>query len=663
MCGIAGLFRPGGGDPRNLTNSVGLMTAALFRRGPDADGIWTDHDGGIALGHRRLSILDLSDAGAQPMRTECGRFALTFNGEIYNHLVIRSELELAGAAPDWRGHSDTETLLYAIRYWGVQDTLARLHGMFAFAVWDARDRTLTLCRDRFGEKPLFYGWIGGDLAFASELKAFYAHPRWCGSIDRNALTAFMRYSYVPAPWSIWDGVRKLPPGCFVSFQGPAKTDDLPKPQTYWSMRQNVITRRYDRLLDPRMATDELERLLSQAVTRQSLSDVPLGAFLSGGIDSSAVVALMQKQSAQRIKTFSIGFAETAFNEADHARAVARHLATDHTEMIVSPTDARDIIPKLAQIYDEPFADSSQIPTHLVAMLARRSVTVALSGDGGDELFGGYNRHVWGARLHRRFDALPASVRGTLAATLRLIAPEPANTFGHLMGRFVPKRFRILRVGDQMEKIGRILNARSFDEMYRLLSSIDDEPQRTVLYGSEPPSWFNEQMEGVDGTIDLLDRMTLSDSLSYLTDDILQKVDRAAMSVSLETRIPFLDKDVVEFSCRVPPDMKVKGGQGKWLVRQVLDRHVPRHLIDRPKTGFGIPRDDWIRGSLKDWACDLLAPERLGRQGWFDTKRVGQMWNEHQSSTHNHGSFLWNVLMAQAWADRWQDSKTPEAAIS
>lgn len=663
MCGIAGLLRSGGSNSGDLSNCVRLMTATLFKRGPDADGLWADNDGGIALGHRRLSILELSDAGAQPMRSECGRFTLTFNGEVYNHLVIRSELELAGAAPNWRGHSDTETLLYAIRHWGVRETLQRLNGMFAFAIWDARDRALTLCRDRFGEKPLFYGWIGDDLAFASELKAFYAHPRWRGSISRDALTAFMRYSYVPTPWSIWESVRKLTPGSFVSFQGTARTGDLPEPEAYWSMRQNVISGRGNRLLDPGEATDELERLLSQAVTRQSLSDVPLGAFLSGGIDSSTIVALMQKQSIQRIKTFSMGFAETAFNEADHARGVARHLATDHTEMIVSPADARDVIPSLAQIYDEPFADSSQIPSHLVAVLARRSVTVALSGDGGDELFGGYNRHVWGGRLHQRFGALSIPARKMLAVALRLIAPEPANALGHLAGKFVPQSFRILRVGDQIEKIGRILNARSFDDMYRLLSSIDDEPQQTVLQGNESSSWFSEQMAGIDGPIDPLDRMTLSDSLSYLTDDILQKVDRAAMSVSLETRIPFLDKDVVELSCRIPPDMKVKSGQGKWLVRQVLDRHVPRRLIDRPKTGFGIPRDDWIRGPLKDWAADLLAPERLGRQGWFNVKRVGHIWAEHQRGTRNHGSFLWNVLMAQAWADRWQESKTPEAAIS
>jgi asparagine synthase (glutamine-hydrolysing) len=652
MCGIAGLFRSGGSHSRDLLNCTNLMTAALFKRGPDADGVWADNDSGIALGHRRLSILDLSDAGAQPMRSECGRFTLTFNGEIYNHLAVRSELELANAAPIWRGHSDTETLLYAIRHWGVQRTLPLLNGMFSFAIWDARDRTLTLCRDRFGEKPLFYGWIGSDLVFASELKAFYAHPRWHGSINRNALAAFMRYSYVPAPWSIWDDVRKLPSGSFISFSTAVTIGAFPEPQAYWSMRQTVMSGRDNRLQDSGAAMQELERLLSRAVARQSISDVPLGAFLSGGIDSSTIVALMQNQSTRRIKTFSIGFAETAFNEADHARGVARHLATDHTEMVVSPEDARDVIPNLAKIYDEPFADSSQIPSHLVAMLARRSVTVALSGDGGDELFGGYNRHVWGARLHRRFDTLPVRAKDLLAAILRLIAPEPANTLGHFAGRFVPQRFRILRIGNQMEKIGRILGARTFDEMYRLLSAIDNEPELVILKGKESPSWFSEQMVGIAGPIDPLDRMTLADSLSYLTDDILQKVDRAAMSVSLETRVPFLDKDLVEFSTRVPPSMKIRDGRGKWLVRQVLYKHVPAALIDRPKTGFSIPLDEWLRGPLKSWAGDLLAPERLRRQGLFNAERVQLVLGQHMNGRRNHGYWLWNVLMVQAWHDEW-----------
>jgi asparagine synthase (glutamine-hydrolysing) len=534
--------------------------------------------------------------------------------------------------------------------------LQRLNGMFAFAIWDARDRSLSLCRDRFGEKPLFYGWIGGDFVFASELKAFAAHPNWKGSVDRRALTAFMRYGYVPAPWTIWDGVRKLVSASYLAMPDHVHPGALPQPESYWSMRQQVVAGQHDRVTDPAAAVNELERLLSKAVVRQSLSDVPLGAFLSGGIDSSTVVALMQKQSGQPVKTFSIGFAEADFNEAVHARGVARHLGTDHTELIVAPSDARDVIPKLAQIYDEPFGDSSQIPTRLVAALARGSVTVALSGDAGDELFGGYNRHVWGARLQARFGLLPAAARSALAAVIALMTPEPANTIGRLAGRVLPPRYRIARAGDQIAKVGRIIGARSFDEMYRLLSSTDDQPSRAVVGGSEPESWFNGQIAGADPSLDPLDRMTLSDALSYLTDDILQKVDRAAMSVGLETRVPFLDRDVVEFSCRVPPDMKVRNGQGKWLVRQVLDRHVPAHLVDRPKTGFGIPLDDWLRGPLKPWVSDLLASDRLSRQGWFDADRVSRVWAEHQDGRRNHGSWLWNVLMVQAWSDQWCTSQ-------
>ena len=651
MCGIAGMLRRGG-ERGPINVDVTRMTVALAHRGPDASDIWTNEDAGVCFGHRRLSILDLSAAGAQPMHSDCGRFTVTFNGEIYNHLTIRSELEAAGAAPNWRGHSDTETLLYAVRLWGIKEALQRLNGMFAFAIWDARDRVLTLCRDRFGEKPLFYTWIGREFVFASELKAFAAHPNWNKSIDRRALTAFMRYSYVPAPWTIWDGVRKLIAGSMLSIPESVGPGELPQPEMYWSMRRQVFAGSDNRMTDPVAATNELERLLSQAVVRQSLSDVPLGAFLSGGIDSSTIVALMQRNSAQPIRTFSIGFAEADFNEAVHARGVARHLGTDHTELIVAPSDARDVIPMLAQIYDEPFGDSSQIPTRLVAALARRSVTVALSGDAGDELFGGYNRHVWGARLLARFGRLPALARSGLAAAIRLLGPEPANTIGRLAGRALPQRYQLLRAGDQMAKVGRIVDARSFDEMYRLLSSIDDDPSRTVIGSSEPGSWFTEQIAEIDPSLDPLDRITLSDALSYLTDDILQKVDRAAMSVSLETRVPFLDRDVVEFSCRVSPDLKVRNGEGKWLVRQVLGRHVPARLVDRPKTGFGIPLDDWLRGPLKPWASDLLAPDRLNRQGWFDTARVGRIWAEHQGGRRNHGSWLWNVLMAQAWSDQW-----------
>jgi asparagine synthase (glutamine-hydrolysing) len=640
------------------------MTDALAHRGPDASGIWTQAAAGVCLGHRRLSILDLSEAGAQPMRGDCGRFAVTFNGEIYNHLELRAELEAAGAAPLWRGHSDTETVLAAVRQWGLADALRRMSGMFAFALWDERERRLSLCRDRFGEKPLYYGWSGGDLLFASELKAFATHPAWSPSLDRAALTSFMRYAYVPAPASIWSGVRKLPPASFVTFSVCAARERLPLPVGYWSLRDHVVAAQSARITDESEAIDGLERLLSAAIKRQCLSDVPLGAFLSGGIDSSTVVALMQAQASQPVRTFSIGFREGAFDEAKDAGKVAAHLGTDHTELYIEPETARDVIPLLPQMYDEPFADSSQIPTHLVAQLARRQVTVALSGDGGDELFGGYNRHVWGGQLQARLSSLPAPVRSFISGALVRLSPAHADAIVRLVQPLLPERFNVRRAGDQMVKLARVVGARSAEELYRLLCSIDNDPFGTIVGGGEQESWASRQTAGIGAPVDPLDRMTLADSLSYLTDDVLQKVDRAAMAVALETRVPFLDRDVVEFAAKVPPAMKIRDGRGKWLVRQVLYRHVPRSLVDRPKTGFGIPLDSWLRGPLKTWTLDLLSPARLHSQGLFDADVVEGRVREHMRGTRNHGHWLWNVLMAQAWLDRWSaDSRNTMRRIA
>lgn len=652
MCGIAGLFRPGGGDAAALAGNARRMTETLQHRGPDAEGIWTNAAAGVALGHRRLSILELSDAGAQPMRSACGRFTVTFNGEIYNHLDLRAELEACGRAPNWRGHSDTETLLYAVQQWGVAEALRRFNGMFAFALWDEKDQTLTLGRDRFGEKPLFYGWCGRDLVFASELKALAAHEHWSPTLDRSALTSFMRYSYVPAPLTIWREIKKLPSASLVTFALNAPVGVMPEPVAYWSLRKHVAAAQSARITDEAEAIAELQRLLSAAIKRQCLSDVPLGAFLSGGIDSSTIVALMQAQSARPVQTFTIGFSEGAFDEAGDARKVADHLGTSHTELRVDPKTAMEVIPKLPRMYDEPFADSSQIPTHLVAALARRHVTVALSGDAGDELFGGYNRHVWGGRLNARLGRMPAPLRRALGGVLGSIAPEPMGTIARLAQPLLPARLHVRRAGDQAAKLARIIGSQSFDDMYRLLCSIDADPARTVLQGEETGSWADDEMGRLTAPLDPLDRMTLADSLSYLTDDILQKVDRAAMSVSLETRVPFLDKDVVEFAAKVAPSMKVRDGRGKWLVRQVLYQHVPAALVDRPKAGFSIPLDDWLRGPLRSWACDLLSPERLKSQGLFDAARVELMLSQHMSRRSNHGYRLWNVLMAQAWLDEW-----------
>jgi asparagine synthase (glutamine-hydrolysing) len=652
MCGIAGLFRPGGGDEGLLAGYAKRMAETLTHRGPNASGIWTNAAAGVSLGHRRLSILDLSEAGAQPMRSDCGRLTVTFNGEIYNHLDIRRELDAVGAAPNWRGHSDTETLLYAVRQWGVAGALQRFIGMFAFALWDEKEQMLVLCRDRFGEKPLFYGWCGRDLVFASELKALAVHPQWSPSLDRSALTAFMRYSYIPAPRSIWQGIKKLPSASFVTFAADASPESMPEPSPYWSVRDQVVAAQSSRLGDEAEAAEELQRLLSIAIKRQCLSDVPLGAFLSGGIDSSTIVALMQAQASQPVRTFTIGFANSAFNEADDARKVAAHLGTSHTELEVDPKTAMDVIPTLPRMYDEPFADSSQIPTHLVAALARQQVTVALSGDGGDELFGGYNRHVWAGQLDARFGKMPAPLRRVVCALLNAVSPEPAGSLARLAQPLLSSRLHVRRAGDQVAKLARIVGSTSFDEMYQLLCSIDSDSSQTVLQGEERAGWSTDEMNKVTVPLDPLDRMTLADSLSYLTDDILQKVDRAAMAVGLETRVPFLDKDVVEFAAKIPPGMKVRAGRGKWLVRQVLYQHVPAALIDRPKAGFSIPLDDWLRGALKAWANDLLSPDRLRRQGLFNTKRVEQKLGEHMSGRRNHGYWLWNVLMAQAWRDAW-----------
>jgi asparagine synthase (glutamine-hydrolysing) len=462
----------------------------------------------------------------------------------------------------------------------------------------------------------------------------------------------MRYSYIPAPATIWQGIRKLPSASIVTFSSGGSPGTSPEPVAYWSLREKVVAAQGERIHDEAEAITELQRLLSIAIKRQCLSDVPLGAFLSAGIDSSTIVALMQTQASQPVRTFTIGFAESKFNEADDARKVAAHLGTLHTEVYVDAKTAMDVIPRLPRMYDEPFADSSQIPMHLVAALARRDVTVALSGDAGDELFGGYTRHVLGERLNTLLGPMPAPLRRVFAAALDAISPKPIDTIAHLARPLLPQQLQSRRPGDQASKLAQMIGSKSFDDMYRILYSIDCSPSQTVVQGEEAPSWATSEMNKVTAPLVPLDRMTLAESLSWLTDDILQKVDRAAMAVSLETRVPFLDKDVVEFAVRIPPGMKVRAGRGKWLVRQVLYRHVPAALVDRPKVGFNIPLDDWLRGPLKSWASDLLAPDRLRRQGLFHAERVGEVLVEHMSGRRSHGYWLWNALMAQAWHDEW-----------
>jgi len=617
------------------------MAHRIQSRGPDDAGVWTDEGAGLALAHRRLSILDLSPAGHQPMPSPCGRYTLVFNGEIYNHLDLRAEMGAEGGAFDWRGHSDTETLLAALRHWGVQGALSRLNGMFAFALWDASERTLFLARDRMGEKPLYYGRSGNVFLFGSELKALAAHPDWQGEINRDALALYMRHNYVPAPWSIYQGIAKLPPAHFVVIRENGRV--VSEPVCYWNLgriaEQGVATAAGE----PGALTDELEALLRDAVGRRMAADVPLGAFLSGGYDSTIVAALMQSQSERPIKTFTIGFHEEGYNEAQHAKAVAEHLGTEHTELYVTPEEAMAVIPKLPTIYDEPFSDSSQIPTFLVSQLARQHVTVSLSGDGGDELFCGYNRYVLGYRVWQKLRLLPAPLRQALSW---VFMHAPGHALDAIQRR-LPKHLQVSNLADRLPKLAEVLTHRNGDAFYRALVSHWKNPDQLVLGATEPDTILNrpDRMPQLPG---LRERMMYLDMMTYLPGDILTKVDRASMAVSLEARVPLLDHRLVEFAWRVPTAYKYRNGQGKWLLRQVLYRYVPKALMDRPKMGFGVPIEHWLRGPLREWAEELLDEKRLREEGFFDPAPIRKMWEEHLSGKRRWHYYLWDVLMFQAW---------------
>ncbi len=644
MCGIAGYFgSPGIGDADGALRG---MTDAISHRGPDDSGVWADAEVGVWLGHRRLSILDLSAAGHQPMRAASGRFVIVFNGEVYNHLDLRRELD-AGTTHAWRGHSDTETLLAGFDRWGVKATLERAIGMFALALWDRQEHTLTLARDRLGEKPLYYGRQGGTLLFGSELKALRAHPSFRAPIDRDAITLLLRHNYIPAPHCIYRGVAKLLPGTLATFGGPERE---PKFERYWSAAAAVTAARAAPFTGgPTEAVDALEALLRDAIRRQMVADVPLGAFLSGGIDSSTVVALMQAQSSRPVKTFSIGFHEAGYNEAEHAKAVADHLGTEHTELYVTPQDALAVVPRLPQLYDEPFSDSSQIPTFLVARMARQHVTVSLSGDAGDELFGGYERYRWAQRIWSRVRLMPHPLRRALARSIAAVAPNRWDGVVRPLRRVLPRGLRFERPGDTLHKLAEVLAVESPEQIYHQLVSHWKEPGRMVVGATEPVTVLHDRANWatVDG---LTHRMMFLDLISYLPDDILVKVDRAAMGVSLETRVPMLDHRVVEFAWSLPLEHKVRDGVTKWVLREVLHRHVPRALMERPKMGFGVPIDAWLRGPLRQWACDLLAPARLRREGYFDPRPIGVRLDEHLSGTRNWQYHLWDVLMFQAWLE-------------
>ncbi|HEY4372659.1 MAG TPA: asparagine synthase (glutamine-hydrolyzing) [Burkholderiales bacterium] len=641
MCGIAGLIRFNAGlAPQALEALALTMSCVIAHRGPDADGVWSDPACGIALAHRRLSIIDLTAAGAQPMASHSGRFTVTFNGEIYNYEQLRAQLP----PMQWRGHSDTEVLLQAFEVWGIEASLKRAVGMFSLAVWDAKERELILARDRLGEKPLYYGVAGGALLFASELKAITAIPGWSGEIDRTALDAFMRHAAVPAPHSIYRNVKKLPAACCLRIplaQAPRALELEPTP--YWSLEQ--VASQSPLQLDDATAIDELEALLKQAIAGQMVADVPVGAFLSGGIDSSTIVALMQAQATRPVKSFSIGFNEPGYNEAEHAKAVAGHLGTDHTELYVTPEEARAVIPMLPAMFDEPFGDSSQIPTYLVSKLARSQVTVSLSGDGGDELFGGYNRYFWAQKYWRRMRSLPGFARSLAAAGMHALPPDAWN---HLW-KILPRRAQLAQPGDKLYKLADLMRAQDGREAYSWLTAQHRERESLVLGVEAPPLAGGHALWNVPGR-NLADNMMLADARGYLADDILVKVDRATMAVGLEGRAPFLDHRVAEFAFRLPVAQKIHNGMGKWALRQVLYRYVPAALIERPKMGFGVPIDSWLRGPLKNWAAGLLDPSRLRAEGYLHVDAVRRAWDEHQSGRRNLQHFLWNVLMFEAWLE-------------
>jgi asparagine synthase (glutamine-hydrolysing) len=626
------------------------MAWAIRHRGPDDAGIWYDAEAGVGLAHRRLSIVDLSPAGHQPMHSACGRFVIVFNGEIYNYQEIRKTLEAhpAGIITAWRGHSDTEVMLAAISQWGLEEALRQFNGMFAFALWDRQERVLSLARDRLGEKPLYYGWIGNAFLFGSELKALQAHPSFQGEINRDALPLLLRYNCIPAPYSIYKGIFKLPPGGLLRVYPNAaqRLEYLP----YWSAKA-VIERgtTHPCPFSEAQAIDHLDALLRDAVGLRMVADVPLGAFLSGGIDSSMIVALMQTQSARPVKTFSIGFHEATYDEAQSAKRVAQHLGTEHTELYVTAAEAMAVIPKLPTLYDEPFADASQIPTFLVSELARHHVTVSLSGDGGDELFGGYNRYAWCERIWRSIGWIPQSLRGRAADVLTSIAPARWDQWFVQLQRLLPRQFQQRGPGDKLHKLAEVLAVTSPTTMYQSLVSHWKRPEMVVRDAQEPPTAPSDPHCQIP-SLSFTQWMMYLDLNSYLPDDILVKVDRASMGVSLEARVPFLDPRIVEFAWQIPVSMKLRDEQSKWLLRQVLYRYVPKELIERPKWGFGIPLDAWLRGPLRDWGEALLSEQRLWQEGFFHPRPIREKWEEHLSGKRNWQSCLWDVLMFQAWLE-------------
>jgi asparagine synthase (glutamine-hydrolysing) len=635
------------------------MTAQLEHRGPDDVGHWIDSEAGVALGHRRLSILDLSPEGCQPMISASGRYVIAYNGEVYNFAELRATLE-KDPGISFRGHSDTEVILAAIEMWGLANAVKRFVGMFAFALWDKQERSLSLVRDRIGEKPIYYGLCRGTFLFGSELKALRAHPLFQPRVDRDSLDLLLRYDYIPAPRSIYQGIHKLIPGTILRI--PAKSfEELPAPQLYWSARQVFEQAKDDPFIGGvQDALGELEALLRRAVREQMVADVPVGVLLSGGVDSSLTAALMQAQSADPVQSFTIGFEEEEVNEAVWAKAVAAHLGAKHTQLYVTPADALNVIRDLPRLYDEPYGDSSQIPTYLVARLARRDVTVCLTGDGGDELFAGYPHYfVDGLLSNRTINAVPVSCRTAAARALGALTSADRSYDLGLLGRLAPRRMVQSETGDRLVRLAKRLAALSPEATY--FTSRSRWHRTSLVKGVEAP--FGLLLAGPERWAALSDTrrlMMYQDLINYLPDDILVKVDRATMAVGLESRTPYLDHRVVEFAARMPLSLAIRNGEGKWLLRQLLYSYVPRQLIDRPKRGFSIPIDRWLREPLRDWAESLLDETRLRREGFFQVESVRRLWHEHSSGHRNWSTILWSILMFQAWQAHWLVSETNDA---
>ena len=648
MCGFTGFVNLKRGGLK-CEDDLRRMNSPLTHRGPDDEGYWVDSRLSLGLAHRRLSILDLSPQGHQPMSSADDRYVIAYNGEVYNFSALRDRLNFS----QWRGHSDTEVMLAAIEQWGVEEAVKNFIGMFAFALWDKKERLLHLVRDRLGIKPLYYGWQGDSFLFGSELKALKAHPEFKGVIDRNSLALLMRHNYIPAPYSIYEGIKKLLPGHIFTLS-MKKPQNASGPVPYWSAKEVV-----DRgVREPFTGSEEeaihqFETLLADAVKLRMVSDVPLGAFLSGGVDSSTVVALMQAQSAQPVKTFSIGFLEDEFNEAQHAKRVANHLGTDHTELYVTPEEARSVIPRLPTLYDEPFADVSQVPTFLVSQLARKDVTVSLSGDGGDELLAGYRRYDRASLIWNKVKWCPFIFRKFISRVLVSVPPQFWDGIFNRIRFMVPAKLRFSDSGHKIHALSTILNPENADVLYRGLISHWRDPTSLVLGSTEPPTPFSSKGHWKI-LPEFIERMMFLDLITYLPDDILTKVDRASMGVSLEARVPLLDHRVVEFAWRIPLSMKIKNGESKWLLKQILYKYVPRNLIDRPKMGFGVPLGSWLSGPLREWAEELMNEKRLQREGYFNPEMVRLKWSEHLSGKRNWQYVLWNVLMFQAWLEENQN---------